>query len=354
MNPMNLKEPLHFLRKALSVRKTWNVVKVMTSYGLSRLTSRPFVWGVPPVLMIEPTDICNLKCPLCPSGNGSLTRAKGFIDRQLFRRIVDEIAERTHMLLLWNQGESMMHRDFLEMVRYASERGLYTMVSTNGHYLRDPEAIIGSGLDSLIVSLDGATPETYRTYRVGGIFEKVIEGTKALVAAKRRLRSRTPIIHLQFILFKHNEHEVSQVYRLARELGVDKITYKTAQIYRDEEIQAFLPDRKEFRRYEVRGGSFKLKNGVHDGSGVPNKCRALWLQPVVNWDGTVTPCCFDKDAEFAMGEFRNGTSFERLWNSEQFNAFRKRILSDRAQIEMCRNCTEGIKTNYDERDIVVR
>jgi len=347
---MNLKEPLHFLRRSLSFRKTWNLVKAMTSYGLSRLTKRPFVWGVPPVLMIEPTDICNLKCPLCPSGNGSLTRPKGFMDRQLFRQIVDEIAGRTHMLLLWNQGESMMHREFLDMVKYASERRLYTMVSTNGHYLRDPEAIVRSALDSLIVSLDGATPETYRKYRVGGVFEKVIDGTKALVAAKKRLRSKTPIIHLQFILFKHNEHEVDQMHRLARELGVDKITYKTAQIYKQEDIRLFLPDRDEFRRYDVQDASFRMKNG----SGVPNRCRTLWLQPVLNWDGTVTACCFDKDANFAMGSYENGASFERLWNNMRFNAFRKKVLTDRAQIEMCRNCTEGIKTNYAERDIVVR
>ena len=351
---MNLKEPLHFLRKALSWGKTWNLVKAMASYGISRLTKRPFVWGVPPVLMIEPTDICNLRCPLCPSGNGTLRRGRGFMDPALFRRAVDEVRGRTYLLLLWNQGESFLHKEFLGMVRYAAEAGLYTMASTNGHYLKDPEAIVRSGLDSLIISLDGATPETYEKYRVGGNFEKVIEGTKALVAAKKRLRSKTPIIHLQFILFKHNEHEVEAVLRLAGELGVDKITYKTAQIYQEEDVRLFLPTKKEFLRYEVSGERFRLKNGRNGGDEVPNRCRTLWLQPVLNWDGTVTPCCFDKHGDFAMGLYGDGLPFERLWNNERFNEFRRRVLSGRGRIEMCRNCTEGIRTNYAERDIRVR
>ncbi|HDS74392.1 MAG TPA: radical SAM protein [Firmicutes bacterium] len=345
---MNVKEPLHFLRRSISIRKTWNVAKVSASYGISRLTKRPFVWGVPPVLMIEPTNICNLKCPLCPSGNGTLRRERGFMDFDLYRRIIDDVRGRTHMILLWNQGESFIHPRFLDMIRYASDAGIYTYSSTNGHFLKDPDAVVGSGLDSMIISLDGATPETYREYRVGGKFEKVIEGTKGLVAAKKRLGSKTPIVHIQFILFKHNEHEVGAVRALAEELGVDKMTYKTAQIYEKEDIQVFLPENREFRRYEVEGDSFRLRNGKET---VPNMCRKLWLQPVINWDGSVTPCCFDKNGDFTMGMYDGDgreSSFERLWNNDAFNQFRRRVLTDRAAIDMCRNCTEGVKYNREE------
>jgi radical SAM protein with 4Fe4S-binding SPASM domain len=347
---MNLTEPLHFASKALSLRKTWNVAKVATSYVVSRITKRPFVWGVPPVLMIEPTNVCNLKCPLCPSGNGSLTRERGFMDFDLYRRVIDDVRGRTHMVLLWNQGESFIHKQFLEMINYAHRAGIYTFVSSNGHFFKDPDAVIATGLDSLIVSLDGATPETYREYRVGGNFDTVINGMRSLVEAKHRLRSRTPIIHLQFILFKHNEHEIEEVKRLAGELGVDKITYKTAQIYASEDIQTYLPETKEFRRYEVQDDSFELRNGKN---GVPNMCRKLWMQPVVNWDGSITPCCFDKDGDYTMGQFGN-EGFEAVWNNPAFNAFRRRVLTNRSGIEMCRNCTEGVRANYEERDLVVK
>jgi len=352
---MNLREPLHFIRKALSPRKTWNVAVAMTSYGLSRLTRRPFAWGVPPVLMIEPTNWCNLRCPLCPSGNGTLRRPRGFMDPALFHRVVDQVRGRALMVLLWNQGESFLHEDFLGLVRYAAAAGLYTMASTNGHFLRDPDAIVRSGLDSLIISIDGATEETYRQYRVGGSFEKVIEGTKAVVAAKRRLRSRTPIIHFQLILFRHNEHELAAARALAVSLGVDKVTYKTAQVYDPDEAARFLPGNEAFRRYDLDGDAFRLRlrAGVHAGPPVvPNRCRTLWLQPVVNWDGTVTPCCFDKSADFVMGRLSgdDGTLAE-VWDGGRLNAFRRRVLTGRARIDMCRNCTEGIRSTYAEQDL---
>lgn len=348
---MNLKEPLHFIRKAISLRKTWNLTKAVSSYGLSRIVRRPIVWGLPPGLMIEPTNFCNLRCPLCPSGNGSLTRERGFMDYDLYTRVIDEVRNRILMVLLWNQGESFLHKRFLDMVRYASDAGLYTLVSTNGHYFSDPEAVVRSGMDSIIISLDGATADTYKEYRIGGNFEKVIDGTRALVEAKHRLGSKTPIISVQLILFKHNEHEIGAVHNIAARLGADRVTYKTAQVYDTTDIQTYLPDKKEFRRYEVDGEQFRMANGSLS---VPNRCWKLWSQPVVNWDGSVAPCCFDKNGDFSFARVGEGGTLAEIWKSRSFNAFRKRILTDRTQIEMCRNCTEGVKTFVEERDVVVK
>ncbi len=349
---MHLKETFHFARKALTVRKVWNVVAVLTSYVVSRIGGKPFVWGVPPVLMVEPTNLCNLRCPLCPSGNGTLRRARGFMDMAVFERLIDEIRGRTHMLLLWNQGESLSHREFHGMVRMAADAGLYTMASTNGHYFSDPHALVRSGLDSIIVSLDGASPETYRQYRVSGSFEKVIDGTRSLVAAKRELQSATPIIHLQFILFRHNEHETDSVKAIAEDLGVDKVTYKTAQIYDSDDVDRFLPTDVGLRRYDVDDKSFRVRMGLGRRP-APNRCRTLWLQPVVNWDGSVTPCCFDKHGDFTMGSLGNGANetLESIWHGGSFNAFRKRLMKDRSAMEMCRNCTEGIAETYEEHNV---
>jgi len=348
---MNIREPRIILRKSLQPQKIWNASKALASYALSHATGEPRAWGLPPVLMVEPTAYCNLRCPLCPSGTRTLRRERGFMDVALFKRVVDEIRCHTAMMLLWNQGEPFLHKDFLEMARYASAAGIFTQTSTNGHFLNDPDAVVRSGLDSLIVSLDGATPETYERYRVGGDFLQVVEGIRELTAAKQRLRSETPIVHVQFILFRHNEHEIGEVHRLAKELGADKVTCKTAQIYAPDDVETFLPSDEHYRRYEVVDGAISLKDGHQ---GVPNDCRRLWIQPTLNWDGTLTPCCFDKHGDFPLGSVADGASMRELWNGEAFNRFRKLVLTNRARFEMCRNCTEGIKLNVSEKDVRVQ
>lgn len=353
---MNLREPVHFLRKSLRWGKLWNAAQAQSSYWFSRVSGRPVVWGLPPVLMVEPTNVCNLRCPLCPSGNGTLRRQRGNMDFDLFCRAIDEISGKSLMVLLWNQGESFLHKDFLRMVRYASRRGLYTFASTNGHYLSEPKEIVGSGLDSLIISLDGATSETYNRYRVGGDFDAVIRGTRELVEAKRTLKSRTPIIHVQFILFKHNLHQRDEVRKLAASLGVDKVTYKTAQVYDESQANDFLPEEEEFSRYrENRTGSGGEPGPLQTKAGrrgeIPNRCKTLWVQPVLNWDGTLTPCCFDKHGDHAVGSLGEGATLRELWQGDRMNAFRARVMANRGALPMCRNCTEGIAANYREEDV---
>ncbi len=345
---MNLKEPLLIIRKSLTPQKTWNALQAAASYAVSRMTRHPRAWGLPPVLMVEPTAYCNLRCPLCPSGTRSLRRPRGFMDPALFRSVVDEIRCHTSMLLLWNQGEPFMHPAFLDMVGYASRAGIFTQTSTNGHFLTEPQDVVRSGLDSLIVSLDGATRKSYKQYRVGGDFDTVIDGIRSLSAAKRRLGSETPVIHVQFILFRHNEHEIAEVRRLAHDLGADKVTCKTAQIYEPADVEAFLPSDERHRRYMVEGDNLALKAGADD---IPDDCKHLWTQPTLNWDGTLTPCCFDKHADYPLGSVADGTTLRELWNGEAFNRFRRLVLTGRARIEMCRNCTEGIKLNVSEDDI---
>ena len=161
-----IRENIDFLKKSLTWKRFINAILVYTSYGLSLIFRKPILWGFPPVVMIEPTNICNLKCPLCPSGNGTLKRARGYMDLETFKKIIDEIKDKSFMVVLWNQGESFLNKDFLEMIRYASQNKLFTLVSTNANIDFDAEQIVKTGLDSMIVSLDGATQETYNKYRV--------------------------------------------------------------------------------------------------------------------------------------------------------------------------------------------
>ena len=173
-----LNEKIRFLKKSFRFRRLYNTIKVYLSYYISLLTKRAIYWGSPPVVMIEPTNICNLQCPLCPSGNGTLKREKGYMYFDVFKKIVDDIYKTAFMVVLWNQGEPYLNKEFSKMVKYASDRGLFTLVSTNGNIDYDAEEVVNSGLDSMIVSLDGTTQESYNKYRINGKLDKVLEGVK--------------------------------------------------------------------------------------------------------------------------------------------------------------------------------
>jgi MoaA/NifB/PqqE/SkfB family radical SAM enzyme len=325
---------------AFSWPRLWNAAKVLSSLGLSWVLRRPVVWGQPFMLMVEPTNFCNLKCPLCPSGNGQMTRPRGKMDIRDYQRLIDQVGDKLLLLMLWNQGEPFINPCFTEMVRYARQKRIPTLTSTNGHYIRTPEqarALVEAGLDEIIVSLDGVDQESYERYRVGGKIEKVFAGVRLLALAKQELGSSTPLINLQFIVFKHNEAELEEAGRLARHLGADKFLVKTAQVYTQEEAQTFLPQSEEFRRYDEQGGELAVKGQPARG------CKVLWYSSMVNWNGAVAPCCFDKDVEFELGQAFAGGDFRQLWRGRAYMEFRQRLLDDRLGIPMCRNCSEGYR-----------
>jgi radical SAM protein with 4Fe4S-binding SPASM domain len=325
-----------FIRKTLKGRRVFNSILVYSSYFLSLLFRKPIFWGFPPTVMIEPTNICNLKCPLCPSGNGTLKRPKGYMDYGLFKKIIDEIKSRSFMVVLWNQGESFLNRDFLKMVKYASDAGLFTLVSTNGNLDIDPEVLVDSGLDSMIISLDGADQETYNKYRINGNIEKVLKNVEKIVEVKTELNTKTPVIRWQFLIMKHNEDQIETVRQMAGSLGVDEFELKTLQIYTKEDIEEFLPKNHEFSRYRLTGDDFELKVGI------PNRCRRIWTSPVINWNGEMAICCFDKDVSYKIGNI-NEQSIINIWKGKAVQKIRSRILKDRKSLEICCNCGESVK-----------
>jgi radical SAM protein with 4Fe4S-binding SPASM domain len=323
-----------------SWKRLWNFAKVLGSMGLSWALRRPVVWGRPFMLMVEPTNFCNLKCPLCPSGNGQMSRERGRMGLEDFKGLVDQVHEQVFLMMLWNQGEPYLNRCFNEMVRYARQHRICTLTSTNGHFIRSREealSIVESGLDEIIVSLDGVDQQTYEKYRVGGKIERVFTGARLLVEAKEELGSRTPLVNLQFIVMKHNEGDLQRAEQIALQLGVDKFLVKTAQVYTLQEAQAFLPEQDQYRRYERTAGELVVKGQPARG------CKVLWYASMVNWNGRVAPCCFDKDVDFEMGRAFDGRSFAEIWQGRAYMDFRRQVLKDRQRVEMCRNCSEGYR-----------
>lgn len=329
--------------RRLTARRAWNLILLGVGYAFSRLSRRPFQLGLPAAVALEPTTSCNLRCPECPSGLRSFTRPTGMLQQTDFRRIIDDIAPHTFYLTFYFQGEPYLNRSFLDMVAYANEKGLYTATSTNGHYLTEETArhTVESGLCRLIISLDGSTQDVYQQYRVGGSLDKVLEGARRVVRWKEKLRSPTPHIIFQFLVVRPNEHQVPDILRLGREVGVDEVKFKTAQLYDYENGHPLIPSNPRYTRYRQRpDGRWEIK-------GRPgNHCWRMWHACVITWDGRVVPCCFDKDARHVLGHL-NGVSLREVWHSEAYQRFRQHILLARREVDICTNCTEGARVWID-------
>lgn len=329
---------LNFVSK-VTPRKAWNATRILSSYYQSQLLGKPRHTGLPISISIEPTTSCNLRCPECPSGLRSFTRPTGMLERELYHQIIDELAPDLSYLIFYFQGEPYLNPKFLDMVQYAKGKNVYAATSTNAHYLTDEVSrqTVESGLDRLIISIDGTTQEAYESYRVGGSISKVIEGTQNIVEWKRRLNSRTPHVIFQFLVVRQNEHQIDAVKKLARELGVDEVVFKTAQIYNYENGSELIPKNEKYSRYKRDvTGRYHIKNSML------NHCWKMWHSCVVTWDGKVVPCCFDKDAHFVLGDLSK-MSFREIWQGEEYNHFRASLLRSRSEIEICRNCSEGTK-----------
>jgi len=338
MPEFNLNDSLNLLSK-LTPRRVWNGVKVLSSYYASLVTKKPVQWGLPVSISFEPTTSCNLRCPECPSGLRAFTRPTGMLEKDFFSQTIDEIHKDLLYLIFYFQGEPYLNTSFLDMVKYASDKGIYTATSTNAHYLNDEAArkTVESGLDRLIISIDGTTQDTYKQYRVGGNLNKVIEGAKNIVKWKKELNSKTPFVFFQFLVVKHNEHQIEEIQQLAKEIGVDEVRFKSAQVYDYEnDPNQLIPTIDKFSRYKKnKDGTYTPKNKL------ANRCWKLWHANVITWDGLVVPCCFDKDAMHRLGNLKN-QSFKTVWNNENYKQFRSELMMGRKNIDICSNCSEGV------------
>ncbi|MBN3034361.1 MAG: SPASM domain-containing protein [Bacteroidales bacterium] len=320
-------------------RRLWNLFLTVTSFYWSRLTGVVWHAGMPLSLSVEPTTSCNLRCPECPSGLRKFSRNTGMMNLDLYQSIIRQTGKDLWYLLLYFQGEPYMNPHFFDFVRMARERRIYTATSTNAHFLNPENArkTVESGLNRLIISLDGIGQEAYAAYRVGGRYQRVIDGIRNLIQARKELKSHTPHLIVQFIVFRTNEHQLDEAKELCRDLGVDELQFKTAQINDYRNGNDLIPTIDRYSRYRrLPDGSYIFKNSL------PNRCYRMWSGSVITWDGLVVPCCFDKDASHRLGNLSEA-EFGEIWTGVLYDRFRKQIFASRSSIEICRNCTEGMK-----------
>lgn len=338
-----VKDSLRFLSKIRPL-KVVNWVQLISSFYLTKWLKKPIQWGLPMTISIEPTTACNLRCPECPSGLRSFTRDTGNLKSDFFSRIIDQLHSRLTYLIFYFQGEPYINPEFLDMVQYAHRKNIYTITSTNGHFLNDENAkkTVESGLDRMIISVDGTTQEVYENYRKKGKLDVVLQGARNMVKWKKALNSATPHLIFQFLVVKPNEHQIDEVHQLAKEIGVDEVKLKSAQIYDYKQGNELIPTLDKYSRYRKQpDGSYVVKNNLL------NHCWKLWHACVITWDGMVVPCCFDKDASHRLGDLKQN-SFKSIWQSSHYQNFRSTLLKGRDQIDICKNCTEGCKVWLEE------
>lgn len=300
----------------MTPKKLRNFLLVESEMLLRRRSLR----GLPYFMKVEPTNICNLRCPLCPQVTGycqvkgSAPPVYGKLSFELYAKLIDELSPHLFCVLLYGQGEPFLAADIMRMIRYARERNLGTMISSNLNIARDgfAEEVVESGLEYLEVSLDGADQEAYAEFRVGGDFGLVRENLVRIVEAKRRLRRITPRVEWKFIVMRHNEHQLDQARRMAREIGVDYLTFTPVgniDPARRDLLEKWVATDPRFRQYDVHAGIDMRA------ARAKKICPWLYRSASVNCDGSVSPCCYYPNFPQArFGDIRE-ESFRAIWNN---------------------------------------
>jgi len=297
-----------------SIKKLKNLINVESGILLGKEKN----FGYPYLLTVEPTNICNLKCPECFTGKGLAGRKKGFMPFADFKKVIDEIGKYLYIINFYNWGEPFLSKDIFNMIKYANKNRIYTSISTNGNYNTElNENILDSNLDHIIFALDGSNKEIYEKYRKGGNFGLIIRNIKDLIKKRGKKKFKKPFIEIQFLVFQHNKEDVENIKKLARKLKVDGLMIRAGNASNNKKIK---------EKYYTWGN----KKGF---------CRRFWYCAIINCDGSLVPCCnflYKKD-DFG-NVFESG--FKEVWNNEIYQQNRKAIIEANIKNlnKVCKNC----------------
>ena len=313
--------------------------RIAKFFKLLRLTRLPFM---PFILGIETGNICNLKCPLCPTGVEDLSMKKGFMRLEVFKKVFDEVKDSIQAINLYSWGEPLLNPDLINIINYAKKNKTNVKIITstnlnirNDHLLSE---FIKSGIDEVIISCDGVTAQTYVKYRKGGDFDLVMRNMKFLLAENKRLGMAVRLIW-NFIVFKHNEHEVEDAKQLAAELGIELRIGKMRTSMKDEILGAhgksiekdidWIPDNPEYSAYNKEKMITKK---------IIKTCRKPWQEISVNWDGSIFPCCAIYGDKYAYGNLSEG-GIKDNWNNKLYIEARKEIIDKKIKaLTICGIC----------------
>lgn len=316
---------------AMPLRKRANLAA--TALNLLRRSSRP--WGWPIHMHVELSSVCGLRCPVCPTGIGDPDRPRGLMDIGLFERFMAEAGPRLLTASLWTWGEPLLHPRIADAIRITRSHGVISLVSTNGQNLADERVLadlVREPPSCLIVSVDGITDETNAQYRVGARLQPVLEGVRRLAEAKRAARQELPVLHMRFMVMKHNEHELPLLADFAAANGFEMLSLRALATRGGDESEhrRFVPDSPRYRAYEYRDGQ-RVKR-------TDQVCQMAFAFPAVLADGTVTACDHDPTGSHAYGRLGTDGSFADIWFGARAAEVRRAIRDEPATLEFCRAC----------------
>ena len=300
------------------------------------LLCRPYYY------IIDACNVCNLRCPLCPTGNTTIARKQAMLSLEQYKELFDKIKEYALVVSLYNHGEPLLNPDVFSIIEHTHRNRVGTNISSNFNWPQPVEIndFIRSGLDYVTVSLDGVTQDSYQQYRVRGDIGEVFDNLKRLLSAKKTLRSKTPFVEWQFIVFKHNEHEVEEARKLASELGVDLLRFISPGVPPEDMHNLELQEKWMPRNplYWERNPKLVEERGyVFD-----QPCFYLYRSMFIYPGGGVTPCCFAHDERQDFGNLYNNSVME-IWNNNAYRSARmlfSRSLPTEERIEtICDKCT---------------
>lgn len=356
----------------MTPRKFINIVRV----EWSRIRAKDRVGGFPYILKIESTNVCNQRCPFCLDRDRSKIeddgRGFGKMDLKSFQQIIDLLGPTALRLNLYGSGEPVLYPDIYDMIRYAADRNIGVTISANLSAFKpeNAEKLVSSGLEHLIVSCHGASPETYDKYNVGGDFWRTTENMKAIVDAKKRLGKKLPFVDWQFLRFSHNQHELPKARKMAEEIGVNAIRFINPNIP-PEHKEEWRPRREDeltdpnsgegavqaspgasiaIEDQAIARGEQVAQNGQSPQADV-QACSWLYRSMFFNWDGGILPCC-DGTTEPThdlgeWGTFVSGTrkEFGSFWNGDLYRYLRRvaNFQVPREEMDMTYTCSSCIK-----------
>ncbi len=341
---MNLPEPgraktksmteRRLLCKVLTFSRVINYLSYLCSIFLSRILRREILLNQPWAITIEASSVCQLACPECPAGNGNIVRKQPFMSQEDFESVLSGLSPKTFYLNLYFQGEPLLDLGLIQKIEAARRQKMFVSLSSNAQMIDSSmaEQLIQSGIQKLIVSLDGTDQATYETYRTNGDIQQVFKALNHLVQAQQKLKINTPVIEVQMLIFRYNEHQIAELKNAAK--AIDRkigLVYKAPQFYSEEKATLWMPESKRYQRYKRMED-----NTVKPVRKTPRFCVRLWSTIVVTSDVMVVPCCYDKFASHELGSLKNEKAAS-LWRGRLYRRFRREWLSGRTPA-MCQNC----------------
>lgn len=306
---------------------------------------------------IDFTTTCQLHCPYCAVGNGTMVRAVTFMQPDMFAHIVRELGDTTFISWYFSTGEPLLHKKFGSLLSLTKDKQIFGVISTNLSLpLTDEriDEILTCGLGMISVSLDGASPESYSRYRVGGRFHMVMDNLARLVNRKKELGLEFPLLEWRFLVFRHNEHEIDTARSMARDLGVDLLEFYPGFAFEhaaeDQVMKMTIPmpapsiqgpafDAAARRadttlRALLRTATFPPPQGAEPVS----KCDWLYYSGMIYPDGSFGPCCVATDHNDDFTDLGSHKTFLDAWNSEKFTASRKAFRENGKAGTVCDRC----------------